>query len=189
MIEAGLHTLHTGQLLTIIIMAFALGMDAFSLGIGVGLKGIRRLDIIKLSLVIALFHIAMPLLGIFAGQYMSQLLGNVATLVAGLLLLLLGAHMIYNSFRGGASSSFDYRTAWGMLIFAFSVSIDSFSVGVSLGMFAADLLLTICMFGLFGGVMSAVGLILGRRVSQNLGDYGEACGGVILLAFGVLFLI
>jgi len=28
-----------GQLITLIMMAFALGMDAFSLGIGLGMKG------------------------------------------------------------------------------------------------------------------------------------------------------
>lgn len=186
MLESGMHA---GQLITLLIMAFALGMDAFSLGIGIGLKGIRLLDILKLSAIISLFHIVMPLLGMVTGQYVSTLLGNVATSAAGVLLLLLGGHMIYSSIRGDSVSSFDHRTVWGMLLFALSVSIDSFSVGISLGMFAADVLLTVLLFGLFGGVMSTLGLLLGRRVSSTLGEYGEACGGVILFTFGILFLI
>jgi putative Mn2+ efflux pump MntP len=36
--------------------------------------------------------------------------------------------------------------------------------------------------------MSVLGLLLGRKVSRSLGGYGEALGGVILLAFGLLFL-
>ncbi|MGO4373123.1 manganese efflux pump, partial [Paenibacillus sp. MCAF20] len=83
-------------------MAVALGFDAFSLGLGIGLRGIRIKDILKLSSVIALFHIIMPLGGIVMGQFVSGLLGSVATIAAGILLLLLGGHMIYSSLRGDA---------------------------------------------------------------------------------------
>jgi len=176
-------------LLTLLIMAAALGMDAFSLGIGIGLKGIRLLDVLKISALIALFHILMPLMGMFTGKYVSTLLGSVATTAAGGLLLLLGAHMIYSSLRGEAVRSINHRTVWGMLLFALSVSIDSFSVGISLGMFAVDIVLTVLLFGFFGGLMSILGLLLGRRVSTSLGEYGEACGGVILFTFGILFIL
>lgn len=179
----------TGQMLTILIMAVALGMDAFSLGIGIGLKGIRLYDILKLSVIIAIFHVLMPLGGMITGQYVSGLLGGIATSAAGALLLLLGGHMIYSSLRGEAVDSIDHRTVWGMLVFSFSVSIDSFSVGISMGMFSAHIVLTVLMFGFFGGLMSVLGLMLGRRVSRSMGDYGEALGGVILFGFGLLFLV
>ncbi|GGD92819.1 manganese efflux pump MntP [Paenibacillus nasutitermitis] len=185
MIGAGLHA---GQLLTLLLMAIALGMDAFSLGVGIGMKGIRLRDILKLSAIIALFHIIMPLMGMLTGKYVSTLLGDVASSAAGVLLLLLGGHMIYSSLRGESVESLNHRTAWGMLVFALSVSIDSFSVGISLGMFAADVLVTVLLFGFFGGVMSTFGLLIGRRVSSSLGEYGEALGGVILFTFGLLVL-
>ena len=47
-----------GQLMTIGIMAIALGLDAFSLGIGIGMKGIRLIDILKISIVIGIFHVS-----------------------------------------------------------------------------------------------------------------------------------
>lgn len=178
-----------GHLIAILLMAIALGMDAFSLGIGIGLKGVRLLDVLKLSSVIALFHILMPLGGMVTGQYVSSLLGGVATSAAGALLLLLGGHMVYSSLRGEQVESIDHRTGWGLIVFSLSVSIDSFSVGVSLGMFSGHLLLTVLMFGLFGGLMSVLGLLLGRKVGRSLGGYGEAFGGVILFAFGLLFLL
>lgn len=185
MIEANLQT---GQFLTLVIIAIALGLDAFSLGLGIGLKGIRLWDILKLGIVIAIFHIIMPLAGMFAGQYVGELLGDVATTAAGILLLLLGLHMIYSSLRGEAVQSFDHRTLWGLLVLSLSVSIDSLSVGITLGMFAANVWATILLFGFFGGLMSVLGLMLGRRVSGNLGEYGEACGGAILMVFGILFI-
>lgn len=177
-----------GHLLAVLLMSVALGMDAFSLGIGIGLRGIRTADVLKLSTAITLFHIIMPLGGMVTGQYVSLLLGDVATSVAGALLLLLGAHMVYSSLRGEPVYLADHRTSWGLLLFALGVSIDSFSVGVSLGMFSQHVWFTVLMFGLFGGVMSVMGLLLGRKVGRTLGGYGEAFGGAILVAFGILFL-
>ncbi|WFR64232.1 manganese efflux pump MntP family protein [Paenibacillus amylolyticus] len=179
---------HVGQLVTILIMAVALGLDAFSLGIGIGMKGIRLRDVLRISTVTALFHIIMPLIGMYMGKYASSLLGDITTYVAGGLLVLLGGHMILNAFREGDTKLVDHRSLLGVILFSLSVSVDSFSVGVSLGMFSSDLILTVLAFGVCGGLMSIMGLLLGRRVSQNLGDYGEAIGGAILLAFGLLFI-
>ncbi len=182
-------TAQLGQTVTIVLLAIALGMDAFSLGLGMGMKGIRKLDVLKISVVIGIFHIVMPLLGMFMGQYVSTLLGDVAAVTGGCLLLLLGGHMIYSSLRGEAVQSFDHASMWGLLLFALSVSVDSMSVGVSLGLFASDLVFTVLMFGAAGFIMSVLGLMLGRHVSGWAGDYGETLGGIILFAFGVLFLI
>lgn len=181
----------SGQIITITIMAVALGLDAFSLGVGIGMKGIRLLHVLQLSLLIAFFHVLMPLFGLFTGDYVGQLLGQVTQYAAGGLLLLLGSHMVFNSFRsgdGGGLQAVDYRTLWGMLLISLSVSVDSFSVGVSLGMFVNHILLTVLTFGACGGLMSILGLLLGRHVSRGLGDYGEAIGGAILLGFGLLFI-
>lgn len=185
MIDAGMGS---GQLLTLFIIALALGMDAFSLGIGIGLRGIEFRHTVKISAVIAMFHIVMPLIGIFTGKYVGMLLGHVTTVAAGGLLLLLGGHMIYSSLRGGNEWSVDPRSGLGVMLFALSVSIDSFSTGISLGMFAADIVLTVLLIGFFGGLMSILGLMIGTRISASLGEYGEACGGVILFTFGLLFI-
>jgi putative Mn2+ efflux pump MntP len=83
----------------------------------------------------------------------------------------------------------DQKSFWGILLFALMVSIDSFSVGLSLGMFSSDIALTVLIFGFFGGLMSVLGLLLGRRVGAWVGEYGEALGGLILLLFGIRFLM
>lgn len=182
-------SVQSGQLATILIMAVALGLDAFSLGIGVGMRGIRLKHILNISLLIAFFHMLMPLIGLFAGRYVGSLLGQVTGLAAGGLLVLLGGHMIWNSFRKEDGKLVNHTTLLGMLLFALSVSIDSFSVGVSLGMFVNDVLLIVVSFGVIGGLMSIMGLMLGRHAASKLGEYGEMIGGVILLAFGLMFII
>lgn len=178
-----------GQLFTLLILSVALGMDAFSLGIGVGMRGILLRDMIKVSAVIALFHIIMPLMGMFMGHYVSILLGDIAVFVGGGLLILLGSHMVYSSLKGESALSFDHRSIWGLLLFALSVSVDSMSVGVSLGLFSSDVIVTVLLFGTIGGLMSILGLMVGRRMGSWIGEYGEALGGLILFLFGIKFLI
>lgn len=94
----------------------------------------------------------MPLLGLFTGSYVGHLLGQVTTFAAGGLLILLGGHMVFNSFRAGhaGTRSMDHQTFWGMLLISLSVSVDSFSVGVSLGMFVNSIVLTVLAFGACG---------------------------------------
>lgn len=186
MLEA---SVQSGQLAAILLMAVALGLDAFSLGVGVGMRsGMRLGHMLGISFMIALFHMLMPLLGLFAGRYVGMLLGHVTGLAAGGLLLLLGGHMMYNAWRGGEGQRIHPTAFLGMLLFSLSVSIDSFSVGVSLGMFVDDVLLIVISFGIVGGLLSILGLLLGRQVSNKLGEYGEMLGGLILVIFGVMFI-
>jgi len=182
-------TEHLGPTMTILLIAVALGMDAFSLCVGIGMRGIRLLHVAKISAAIAAFHVIMPLVGLYMGQYVSTLLGGVASIIGGGLLVVLGGHMIYNSLRSDDAPSFNTGSLLGLLAFALSVSVDSLSVGVSLGMFSTDLALTVLLFGAMGGLLSVVGLLVGRRVGQLIGEYGEAIGGAVLLVFGILFLI
>jgi len=177
-----------GQMFAVLFMAFALGLDAFSLGLGMGMRGMRLMGILMLSLVIGLFHVIMPLIGMFMGNYVSSLIGHIATSAGGTLLVLLGAHMVYSSLRGERAPRFDTASFWGVVLFALSVSVDSFSVGVSMGLFASDVIFTVLSFGIVGGLMSIVGLLLGKRLRSWVGEYGEAFGGIILLSFGIKIL-
>jgi putative Mn2+ efflux pump MntP len=181
-------TLEWGQLLSLLIMAFALGLDAFSLGLSVGMRGVTFKEIVKISSMIALFHVLLPWIGLLVGRTLNDMVGNIATYLGGGLLLFLGLHMVWSSFKE-EDGLFDHSTGWGLILFSMSVSIDALSVGFSLGLFETEIWLTVLTFGLLGGLMSAVGLSLGRYVGQWLGEYGEAFGGLILVAFGFKILV
>jgi putative Mn2+ efflux pump MntP len=177
-----------GQIFSLGVMGFALGLDAFSLGLGVGMRGVTRREIVKISVLIGLFHVIMPWLGLIVGHTLNDIVGSVATILGGSLLLFLGFHMVWSSFQD-EENIVDYSTGWGLILFAMSVSVDAFSVGFSLGLFEMKVWLTVLIFGVLGGVMSACGLSLGRYAGAWLGEYGEAVGGLILIAFGLKILI
>ncbi len=176
-----------GEFITLFFMAFALGMDAFSIGLGMGLLGLRLKQIFYIGIIIGLFHIWMPLVGMGIGRYLSDQLGAIATYLGGILLLILGIQMIRSSFKEDDSRTITPE-GFGLLIFALSVSLDSFSVGLSLGIYGARTVATILMFGIVSMVLTWLGLLLGRKVQGWFGSYSEALGGSILFAFGIKLL-
>nr|WGE04878.1 manganese efflux pump [Bacillus subtilis] len=79
--------------------------------------------------------------------------------------------------------------AFSLLLFAIGVSLDSFSVGLSLGIYGSHPFLTITLFGLFSMMLTWLGLLVGKQVQSWLGTYSEALGGIILIVFGLKLLL
>jgi manganese efflux pump family protein len=178
-----------GELLTLILMAFALGMDAFSVGLGMGMFSLRLRQILKIGITIGIFHVWMPLLGIIAGKFLSDQFGTIATYIGGALLLILGVQMIWSSFKNDEDNKVITPVGFGLLVFAFSVSLDSFSVGLTLGIYQAKTVLVLLCFGIAATILTWTGLLIGRKVQNFIGPYSEALGGSILLAFGLKLLL
>ncbi|GAA3318803.1 hypothetical protein GCM10020331_023080 [Ectobacillus funiculus] len=61
-----------GELMTLIIMAFALGLDAFSISLGMGMISMRLRQMFYIGIVIGIFHVIMPLLGMAIGRFFYQ---------------------------------------------------------------------------------------------------------------------
>lgn len=173
------------EMFALIFMAVALGMDAFSISLGIGMQRIRLKRIFIIGIIIGLFHVLMPSLGILTGKLISFQIGGWAEVASGFLLFAIGAHMIFAAFNYESKQMFNI-SGLGLLFFGISVSMDSFSVGLSLGMSELKIILTILVFGSVSTVMTWAGLLLGRKVQDMLGAYGEILGGSVLCGFGLL---
>jgi len=176
-----------GDVVTLVLMAFALGMDAFSVGLGMGMYRLRLRKILHIGITIGLFHVLMPLIGLIAGKFLSEKFGIFATFIGGLLLIVLGVQMVWSTLKKGEEKVIT-PVGFGLLLFALSVSLDSFSVGLTLGIYGAKTIMVILCFGIMATVQTWVGLLVGRKVQGWLGTYSEALGGAILLAFGLKLL-
>ncbi|MFC4767547.1 manganese efflux pump MntP family protein [Effusibacillus consociatus] len=179
-----------GELVTLLTTAVALGSDAMSLGIGLGMQKLTRREISRVSVTIGMFHVLMPLAGMAIGLFLHNLMGDIAKSIGAVLLIGLGAHMIWDAWKGDDEPVFSLtRSAgWGMMLFAMSVSIDALSVGFSFGLYDANLGLAVTLFGIVGGLMAAIGLSIGNLMGRVLGDSMEIIGGAILILFGIQFL-
>ena len=132
------------QLIPLIIMAFALGMDVFSVSLGMGMMALKIRQILYIGVTIGIFHIIMPFIdGI--RSFLSEQYGDIAHFAGAILLIGLGFYIVYSSILENEET----RTApigISLFVFAFGVSIDSFSVGLSLGIYGAQTIITILLF-------------------------------------------
>ncbi|TDA69756.1 MAG: manganese efflux pump [Clostridia bacterium] len=194
------------QLLEVIGVAVALGTDAFSLAVGLGLGGVRRLRALRFSFTVCLFHVFMPLVGLMLGSYVSRRVGAWAGVAGGLVLVGIGLGMLVEGLRSqgqggrgrpvtGNGSDLPVQAGgmldkfWGNMSMAGSVSLDALSVGFGLGTVEVNLGLTVLIMGVVAGTMTAAGFLFGRQAGRLAGRRAQMLGGLVLLAVGTKFLL
>lgn len=178
----------------IMAVAVALGADAFSVALAIGLSGINKKTMIRLSLIVAAFHVVMPLIGLFVGQQLGQAFGEAARIAGALVLIWLGLRMIWSVYAPGHGDNVATQRSpgslagWGAYALGLSVSLDALSVGFSLGTVEVTGAIVLLM-GLVAGIMMGSGLVLGRILGTRVGDKAELLGGVVLILIGIRLLI
>ncbi|MFD1064507.1 manganese efflux pump MntP [Oceanobacillus locisalsi] len=175
------------ELLSLALLAVGLSMDAFSISLGLGMNKIRLKRIAVIGLVIGSFHMLFPMAGMLLGHALSEQVGQWTAIASGILLFFIGAHMFFSAFR--ISDEYRWQPAGiGLWILAGSVSLDSFTVGFSLGISGVTIVITLLIFGVVSCLLTWAGLLLGRHLQGFLGTYSEILGGLILSCFGIYML-
>lgn len=172
---------------TLIIMAFAVGLDAFSVSLGLGMQSLRKRHIFFIGCLFGLPHVIFPLFGLLLGKKLSTEIGQYTIIVGSLLLMIIGLQMIFSSFNYEAKRLV-LPTITRLFMLAVTVSLDSFPVGLSLGLSGAKVFLTLILFGISSTILTWAGLLIGRKVHHFLGVYSEMLGGSVLCTLGLYFL-
>lgn len=176
----------------VLLVSVALGVDAFSVAIGIGLLGIKIKEILLVSGVVSIFHVFMPLIGLYLGAYLGNIAGPIASTIGALVLLAIGLNMLWDSLRTPEPfkhSALNLKNPFSLILMAGSVSLDALTVGFGLGTLQVDLFLTVITMGITAGLMTAVGLLFGQGLSRVVGAKASLLGGIILVLIGLKFLI
>ncbi len=169
---------------SILFMAFALGLDGFSVSLGIGMQNIRLRRIVMIGFIIGLFHMLLPFIGISFGQFLSEKLEDITSVIGGFILVFIGSYMIFSALQPRAKF-IENPAGIQLLSVAFIVSIDSLPVGISLGISGVATILIIFLFGICTMILSWIGLIIGKKAHSVLGMYSEIVGGIILFLLGI----
>ena len=178
--------------LSIFIIAVGLGMDALSVAVGIGAAA-RTLTpgpVLRLAGSFGLFQFAMPLAGWLAGRTVADTIGRYDHWVAFLLLSLVGGKMIWDSFRPEKEHSHASDPTRGMTLLLLSVatSIDAFAVGLSFAFLKAPIVHASVVIGMVCFLMTAAGMVFGRKLGDLFGKKAELAGGLVLLGIGIKIL-
>jgi len=177
----------------ILLLAVALGMDAFSVALGVGVVVSERRQVFRLSWHFGLFQFLMPLVGWQAARLLSPRIGAFGNWVGAGLLFLIGGRMLQEGLRRGKGRSDESRMdptrGWSLVGLSVATSIDALGVGFGFGLVQADLFRACVVIGQAALVMTWLGLRLGKVLGDRLGAFAEVLGGGVLVLLGVRMLV
>ena len=71
----------------------------------------------------------------------------------------------------------------GVILFAFSVSLDSFSVGLGLSYLSDNIILSSLIFCIISATITNLGFVLGKKISDKYGKYPSLIGSIILFLY------
>lgn len=169
----------------VILMAISLSMDAFSLSLVYGTFGIDRKNKIILSLIVGCFHFIMPLLGMFIGDLILSFFKFNTDILVAIILTFIGVQMVISSFK--KEEDFKPLKFSEFFMFGIAVSIDSFSLGITLPNMGVGTIISPIIFALTSFLFTFAGLSIGNKIEKLLGKLATIIGGAILTIIGVLF--
>lgn len=169
----------------LLLVAVSLSMDTFSLSLAYGTIGMVNKDKYILSGVVGLFHFFMPVLGFFVGSIILNFIKINPDILVSIILSFIGFEMIVSSFKEEKVKIMNRKDYF---LFALAVSIDSFSVGITLndndGFIMGPLLFCVTSF-----IFTLLGLFLGDKLEEIFGRISVIIGGIILIGVGLYYLL
>jgi manganese efflux pump family protein len=180
------------SLVTIIILAVGLGVDAFSVAIGIGAANDKKswIPILRLSAAFGIFQFVMPIIGWLAGLSVVEIIASFDHWIAFALLALVGGKMIHEGFeKESDEKKADQTRGWPLLLLSIATSIDALAVGFSFSVLKNPILFPAVIIGIVCFVMTTIGMIFGKMLAKIFGKKVEIFGGLVLIAIGIKILI
>lgn len=174
------------HIILILTIAVTLSMDAFSLSLVYGTLNFSKHNIVKLSLIVGIYHFVMPLLGLTLGNIIQNYTKINANVIIFIVFLVIGIQMIIESRK--KTNVEPCTSLVEMLLFGLAVSIDSFSVGIGLKAITNKALLVPLIFSFTSGIFTFLGLHFGKKINSLIGKLSTFIGGIILIALSLLYL-
>ncbi len=180
------------DLITIIVIAFGLAMDAFAVSVASGFT-IKKLKIghaLRIAVFFGAFQAIMPAIGWLAGLSLRDLIRDFDHWVAFGLLVLIGAKMIYESFKLEADrKQIDPLKLDVLLMLAIATSIDALAVGVTFAFLNVAIVWPVIIIGLITLATSFVGVYIGDKFGHIFESKIELVAGLVLIAIGLKILL
>jgi len=195
------------NIIQILILAFALSMDAFAVSVvlGLGMEKATFKRALIVALYFGLFQAAMPLIGFLIASLFANAVQAIAHWIAFALLLTLGAKMLLGVLlekkkaqkeqaaahcKNDKQISVDAKEFSGgvslkpktMIPYAIATSIDALAVGVSFAVLAVNIFYSVAIIGVITLGMCLLAVKIGSKLGKRVKSKAEIIGGVILIA-------
>jgi putative Mn2+ efflux pump MntP len=175
----------------ILLVAVALGMDAFAVAVSAGICPRRSclVPAIRMATAFGVFQTGMTLLGFGAGAAAEALVRAWDHWLAFGLLLVVGLKNGWEALGDPEAPSPDASKGVALLLLAVATSIDAFAVGFSFATVGLAVLWPSVVIGVVAFAMTYGGFFLGRGAGRRFGKRMGLVAGAILISIGVKILV
>lgn len=156
----------------IILIAISLSMDAFSLAISISVSNFYKIRSNVYAVVVGIFHFIMPILGYLFRSVISFIVIIPPNIIFMSVIIFIIIGILIDDNKKLSSKILN------PVIFAFTVSVDSFSIGISLE--RNILLLSCIIFSLTSYIFTMLGFKFGRIIDNNFHKYSKIIAITIL---------
>jgi putative Mn2+ efflux pump MntP len=180
------------DILSILLIALGLAMDAFAVSIvsGFTIKPLRVKSAIRIAMFFGLFQALMPLVGWAFGIVLKNFITGIDHWIAFTLLNLIGGRMIYESFKiKEKDKGFNPQNLGTLLVLSFATSIDALAVGITLSFLDVGILMPVLIIGIITFLLSFLGVFIGNKFGHFFEKWIGVIGGIILIAIGLKILL
>ncbi|MBP3666923.1 MAG: manganese efflux pump [Clostridia bacterium] len=178
------------SLIELFILAVGLSMDAMAVAVCKGLSApkLKPKHAVITGLYFGGFQAAMPVLGYFLARGFRAYIEQVDHWIAFVLLGLIGANMIKESFGKAEEVDCSFCPK-AMLPMAVATSIDALAVGVTFAFLQVRILPAVTLIGVITFALSAAGVYVGHLFGAKFKSKAELAGGVVLVLMGCKILL
>jgi putative Mn2+ efflux pump MntP len=132
----------------------------------------------------------MPIVGWFLGATVAPYIASFDHWVAWVLLTLVGGRMIRAAVSGAEEDlGRDPSRGTTLMVLSVATSIDALAIGLTLAMLGGSIWFAAGIIGLVTASLSALAILLGKRVGRAVGTRMEIVGGLALIAIGAKILV
>jgi putative Mn2+ efflux pump MntP len=192
-----------------IVVLAALGLDTLAVAISFGLAGVPRSHWIRIGLVLALYSVLMPVIGLLAGESLSDRGASTATYLAGLGLIGAGVYGLLTIPSAGQEEALVVEavleedvidetkiegkptglSAQTLHATAILGSVDKLAVGLALGAQDVRPVGALIYLAIQSFVLGIVGMAMGKRLGATLGHRAEVVSKVLLIGIGAAIIL
>ena len=177
------------SLLSLVLLAFALSIDAFAASIARGAAvGTPHLPAaMRSAAVFGGVEMITPIVGWGLGTAFADHVVAWDHWIAFALLVGVGIHTAMHAFeKDAAEEEAPARkgTLLGLVATAIGTSIDAAAVGISLALLDVDIRVAAPIIGVTTFVMTTIGMMAGKRLGETFGHRAELAGGIVLVVIG-----
>jgi putative Mn2+ efflux pump MntP len=179
------------DMITIILIALGLAMDAFTVSItsGFALRSLKIRHAFRIAVFFGLFQAVMPGIGWLTGNNLRGFISGVDHWIAFGLLSIIGCKMIFESTQMRSNGKeIDPLNIYVLLILSVATSVDALAVGLSLSFLNISIVTPAIIIGMITFLLSFLGVILGNRFGHIFENKIEIVGGLILIGIGAKIL-